>query len=182
MNTQAAPAFSVLSTPVALCDRRALSEAWYSALHMHKGHASDDASPARAAHGRTSVAQAHVPGAAAFGKAAPVPLNMAVRAGAALALPGVPANDRRVLRTKLAEKIEQTFLRPKTPPKHASFALEGARGRVQILLQQRGSHTQIVALCPPAAREIVARALSQARYALSLRGLSVQARVGGLAR
>ncbi|MFN2528461.1 MAG: hypothetical protein ABR584_07060 [Candidatus Baltobacteraceae bacterium] len=181
MNMQA-PAFSVLSTPVALCDRRALSEAWYSALHMHKEHASSGASNAPAANRGTFATQAHVRGAVASGTADPTSLSAAVRVGAALALPGVPANDRRVSRTKLAEKIEQAFLRPKTPPKHASFALEGVRGRVQILLQQQGSQTQIVALCPPSAREVVARALSQARYALSLRGLSVQAEVRGFAR
>jgi|GEM_PF-5119137 len=100
MNMQTAPAFSVLSTPVALCDRRALSEAWYSALHMHKEHASRAASPGSGAHGRTPGAHAPAASAAASGTAAQTSLSATVRAGAALALPGVPTNDRRVLRTR----------------------------------------------------------------------------------
>ena len=180
MNTQS-PAFTVLSTPVALCDRRALSEAWYSALHMHKEPPKTKSSRANAEREQTPTAEMRLPGASASAHST-APLNMAVRVGAALALPGAPANDRRILRTKLAEKIEQAFLRPKHPPKHASFALEGVRGRVQILLQQQGNHMQIVALCPPAAREVVARALSQARYALSLRGLQLQADIRGFAQ
>ncbi len=87
-----------------------------------------------------------------------------------------------MLRSKLAQKIEQVFTAAKTPPKHASFSLEGSRGRVQLLVQQHGSHTQIVALCPPAARDIVAAALVQARYALSLRGISIQSDVRGFVR
>lgn len=41
---------------------------------------------------------------------------------------------------------------------------------------------QILALCPPAAHDTVARALGQARYALALRGISMRADVRGFAR
>ena len=180
MNTHS-PAFSVLSTPVALCDRRALSQAWYSALHVHKEQPSASSSHGAPERELPASAAARLPGVAASTKTGPR-LTMAMRVGAALALPGAPAIDRRIARTKLAEKIEHAFLRPKHPPKHASFALEGVRGRVQILLQQHGNHMQIVALCPPGARDVVARALSQARYALSLRGLNLQADVRGFAQ
>ena len=106
-------------------------------------------------------------------------MNLALRVGAALALPGAPVHDRRTVRSALARKIERVFVASKNPPKHASFTLEGARGRVQILLQQNGGRTQIIALCPPAAQQIVAQALSQARYALALRGISIGAHVRG---
>ena len=181
MITQRA-AFSVLSTPVALCDRRALSEAWYCALHVHTdGPGASSSRPRRAASTAGEKGPARLGGTRDVAKSAP-PLGIAVRVGAALALPGAPVHDRRVVRSKLAQKIEQTFSKPKQAPKHASFTLEGVRGRVQILLQQTGSHTQLVALCPPSAREMVARALSEARYALAFRGLSVEADVRGFAR
>jgi hypothetical protein len=109
-------------------------------------------------------------------------LPVLARLGTASALAGAPANERRIAPSKLAQKIERAFIKPKHPPKHASFSLEGASGRVQILLQQSGSRTQIVALCPPGARDVVARALREARYALALRGLSIQADVRGFAR
>lgn len=181
MLTQPA-AFSVLSAPVALCDRRALSQAWYSALHVHK-----DGAPANVTRRETRALVQDEPAHAyiqrtGFTKNNPEAQKTCLRVGAALALPGAPANERRILRSKLAQKIERVFLEPKHPPKHASFSLEGARGRVQILLQQTGSHTRIVALCPPEARDLVARALSQARYALALRGMSVQSDIRGFAR
>lgn len=179
MTTQHA-GFTVLSTPVALCDRRALSQAWYSALHLHK------CGDATSGHGRKTAVQ----GRAQRGSHLQTPasgnpkaqLAVAQWGGSALALTGAPAIERRMLRSKLAQKIERVFTAAKTPPKHASFSLEGARGRVQILLQQHGSYTQIIALCPPAARDIVAQALVQARYALSLRGIAIQSDVRGFAR
>ena len=181
MITQPAP-FSVLSTPVALCDRRALSEAWYGALHVHtNAPRAGTAGTRRQSTAASEKTLAQLPGTGSAAKNAS-PIGIAVRVGAALALPGAPVPDRRTVRSKLAQKIEQTFSKPKERPKHASFTLDGVRGRVQILLQQTGSHTQLVALCPPAAREAVARALSEARYALALRGLSIESDVRGFAR
>jgi hypothetical protein len=107
---------------------------------------------------------------------------LAVRVGAAVALAGAPPLERRAGRSKLAESIERIFARTTQMPKHASFALGAGRGRVQILLRERGSSMQIVALCPPAAREMVAQALGQARYALALRGISLHADVRGFER
>jgi hypothetical protein len=58
-----------------------------------------------------------------------------------------------------------------------TFALPGA-GRVHVTLQGRGASLRLVALCSPAAREAVARALSEARYALALRGITLRAQLG----
>ncbi len=172
--------FTVLSAPVALCDRRALSEAWYSALHVQKARTPAThrvRSDAALRNSNSGAAQESV-----SGKMTGVSSSVAVRVATAPALPGSPPNDRRLLRSKLARRIEQAFLAPKSPPKHATFALDGARGRVQILLRENAGQTQIVALCPPAAREIVAHALSQARYALALRGIAIRAEVRGFVR
>ena len=109
-------------------------------------------------------------------------MSAAVRIGAAGALAGAPGTERRLLRSKLAQKIEQTFLKPQQAPKHASFSLDGRRGRVQILLRTTGNATQIIALCPPAAREVVAHALSQVRYALAMRGINIHTGVRGFAQ
>lgn len=180
MQSQPAP-FSILSAPLPNCDRRALSEAWYSALHMHR----DSAAPPKLAHAVPALARegapVHRPGRYSSGAVHAAP-SLAVRVGAAPALAGAPPVERRAIRSKLAQDIERIFLRTPHPPRHASFSLGAGRGRVQILLRERGTGMQIVALCPPAAREIVAQALAQARYTLALRGIALQADVRGFAR
>ena len=173
--------FTVLSAPVALCDRRALSQAWYSALHLHKERSGAPFVRGRDSTQADSFAHTH----ASPGPSMAMPrgsFHRAVSIGAALALPGPPAHERRLLPSKLAQRIERAFAAPKSPPKHAAFSLEGGRGRVQILLRSNGGQTQLVALCPAAARDVVARALAQARYALALRGITIAADVRGFAQ
>ncbi|MDP9016729.1 MAG: hypothetical protein M3N19_00220, partial [Candidatus Eremiobacteraeota bacterium] len=146
---------------------------------MHKERAQGSASVHNSIAAGSKVGRhASAPTPAMTPRQAVPALSAAVRIGAASALAGAPATERRTLRNTLALKIERAFCKP-NPPKHASFSLEGERGRVQILLRSAGSATQIVALCPPSAREVVAAALSQARYALALRGISIQTDIRG---
>lgn len=180
MNSHAA-AFSVLSTPVALCDRRALSEAWFAALHGHK-----DVPQTAPRHAAVRVT------AGAGAKPAALPQRMqpqsaallpqrTLRSGGAARTGVVEIADRRSGRGTLARDIVRTFARP-APPKHASFAIGAGQGRVQILLRSEGPFVQLIALCPPAARAAVAQALADARYALALRGIALGADVRGIAR
>lgn len=182
MNSQPA-ALRILSAPVALCDRRALSEAWYSALHMHKN------APPRASRVAASPGGGHEEFRSPFSRSRAGTLEAgiarpgrAVPSGAAAALPGAPSIERRTARSRLAQNIVRTFAKTASPPRHASFCLEGNRGRVQILLRESAGRTQIVALCPPSAGRVVAVALQQARYALALRGISLATEVRGFAR
>ncbi|GAC1653644.1 MAG: hypothetical protein NVS9B12_03780 [Vulcanimicrobiaceae bacterium] len=173
---------TILSAPVPLCDRRALSEAWYSALHLHIDKSRLAPAPKGGRAWRASTQRGRQANESGVAKKAPVPtLNRAVRVGAALAFPGAPQYERRTPPSRLARKIERAFAAPSSPRRHAAFSLEGARGRVQILLRQRGRETQIIALCAPAARDAVAQALTQARYALALRGIVVDAEIRGFA-
>jgi hypothetical protein len=87
--------------------------------------------------------------------------------------------ERRAPRSALARKIERTFLHPCAVTRKASFAIDGAQGRVQVLLQRQGSRIKLVAICPVKARAEVATALAQARYALALRGIELDAQMRG---
>ncbi|MBV9271566.1 MAG: hypothetical protein JO165_10745 [Candidatus Eremiobacteraeota bacterium] len=169
--------FSVVSAPLAQIDRRALSQAWYSALYEC------DAVPAKAppsrakpiSSERTSIAEKRSCGRAPrkSSELRPerrAPASSPLRSGAAQI-------ERRAARSALARNIERRFLHPGPPAKAATFQLQGDRGRVQILLRNSGDETQLVAICAPSARRDVAAALAQARYALAVRGITLRSEV-----
>lgn len=174
--------FSLITAPLAHCDRRALSQAWYSALHLEKTHACASASQ-RTGNGSGARALGPLRSAATIsparqGPAAPLArqIGKAVPAGGSDGGSG----ERRSARSSLARKIERTFLAPATCTKSAAFRLGQGGGRVQILIRQRGEDVHLVALCAPAAKDVVARALAQARYALCARGMNLHADVRAL--
>jgi len=164
---------SVLAAPLAAMDRRALSQAWYSALHLARaqtpgaelargtvvtqGEAGKSLHPAR-------QATPHVPPA----KRSPA---IFARRPAASATGG--AADRRAVRVQLARDIVRTFSNPHIRTQSASF-LVSAGARVHVVLQTRGERVTLIAICPPRTRETVARALAQARFVLASRGIAVE--------
>jgi hypothetical protein len=171
---------SILSAPLAAIDRRALSQAWYSALHL--AHDSKPATTARKLDAAPLVA---------------TPLNHETPAQKALRTPGAAtesrsaretpskprapqslAADRRAPRTQLARKIERAFLNPRTQVKRATFAIGSGGARVHVVLQSNGARVRLVAFCPPRVRDSVARALEQARYALAARGIAMDLETG----
>jgi len=171
--------FAVLSAPIAACDRRALSQAWYSALHMHRDARSALAGgPSQVLEQRTTRPARPLRLPAAQGVA--LPRARAVKTATVRAVT-LPCPDRRMARTKLARAIETVFLASPAAPRQAAFSVGTGKGRVQILLRKMAGSTQIVALCSEAARETVARALAQVRYTLALRGIAVDADVRGVA-
>lgn len=162
---------AVVATHVAQTDRRALSEAWYSALHLSE--------PAAAPRGSTAVAPESI--------ALPVPRHSSpVTAGAvryqppaprppALASdPAAPAVDRRRIATPAVRRIERAVvrLRAQSLPR-ASQTLDLAGGRVRLLVRTDAVATRIIAVCAPALREAVERALAHARFALAAGGAAV---------
>lgn len=164
----------ILSAPLAAIDRRALSQAWYSALGYARERtpavlqcrAAITPSPleraARACGGRAIAAR--TPGAAVR----VVPLA----AGAARdPIATAASSDRRAPASRLARAIERRFAQTPAPPARATFALDG--GRVHVILRSRGGDVRLIALCAPAARVTVARALEEARYALAARGIAL---------
>lgn len=84
-------------------------------------------------------------------------------------------SERRAPRSPLARKIERAFLKPHSGVRKGSFTFEGEHGRVHVVLHSRGTQLKLVAICPPKARSHVCAALAQARYALALRGIDLDA-------
>ncbi|HEY5341029.1 MAG TPA: hypothetical protein VIK27_08400 [Candidatus Aquilonibacter sp.] len=165
--------FSILSAPLAAIDRRALSQAWYSALHLAK-------TPHLGAQTAAPPAARCAPHVAVPGRATPVRPD---RASAIRVVPhGAPhvrlhetdgGVERRAPRSSLARKMEHCFLDPVRRVRRASFTLEGSDARVHVALQGGDGSLRLIAVCPSRVREAVARALEETRYALAARGIAL---------
>ncbi|HTD37923.1 MAG TPA: hypothetical protein VK669_10445 [Candidatus Limnocylindrales bacterium] len=172
---------ALVATHLPYTDRRALSQAWYSALHL----AGRDAPGARArsspVHGflRAPLARAvrrgDVPardtgtGRNAFrGRTVAAPI-VARRDGGAGPL------ERRCAKSELARTIERGIARRAPCAQTASFVVRAANGRVHLVVRTGGGGTRVVAVCAPPLRERVERALAQARFALAGCGLRAEA-------
>lgn len=164
--------FSVLTAPIASFDRRALSQAWYSALYGEpqpvRVPAEQTQKPSERL--RAQCKPVTAPTEAPQTKAA----GSSMRAHATQSLSRGGEIERRGPRSALARKIERTFLHPKPAARKASFTFESEFGRVQVLLHSNGSHMKLVAVCSAKAKAYVARALAQASYALALRGIDLE--------
>ncbi|MEO9169877.1 MAG: hypothetical protein ABI282_00955 [Candidatus Baltobacteraceae bacterium] len=163
---------SVLTAPLAAIDRRALSQAWYSALHLSKARheqAAPAATPAsKAAGSRLSPPERN----AAQSPARPFAPSPRVAQRATTAR-GVPPPERRAERSSLAVKIERSFLSVRRREQRATFTIDGTRSRVHVSLRTSGSRVTLVAVCAPTVRSAVAKALQDARYALARRGIDL---------
>lgn len=163
---------SILTAPLAAIDRRALSQAWYSALHVAREHPASVTAPRKATtvaeSGTRETHRASPPRASErLAHAAHAPMRAARGAS------GAPAADRRATRSPLARRIERTFLDPARRTARATFTLAGTQARVHVALQAVPSGLRLIAICPPSVSERVARALDQARYALAMRGVAL---------
>lgn len=168
--------FDMLSAPVNAADRRALSEAWYSALYAARS--APEAPRSRPGVKCNSKPASHA-AAGSVGMKRARQLLALVRRPA----PGTPrlgnANERRPLRESLARSIERALLRSVLVPRRASFTLGGEDGRVHIVVQSSGSAVRLIAFCAPKSRGRVAAALAQIRWDLSALGLQLHATLGG---
>ena len=175
--TTASDGVAVIATQLAQTDRRALSEAWYSALHLAGGTLP---AGARAAHGRPWATMS-----------TPAPAARAVSSRLGIAHPSAaaaprahreadaratPASERRRPVTETARRIERAVERlacvTGTPAAH-TIDVDG--GRIRLLLHHDGRTTRVVALCSRPLREQVERALASARFALAGAGWAVGA-------
>ena len=165
---------AVLATQLAQTDRRALSQAWYSALHL--ADRASSTTPARAAHsprGRMRDSSLARPAPSVPVPHAPPNGRPALRA----ALPRTPsaaAQDRRHARTDLARSIERGLARRTPRSGAASFAIRTGGGRIHLVVRADGGRTRVVAVCATALRERVERALAQARFVLASRGVRME--------
>ncbi|HEY0382960.1 MAG TPA: hypothetical protein VGC72_12255 [Candidatus Elarobacter sp.] len=170
---------AVVATQLPGTDRRALSQAWYSALHL----AERPRAAAHAPRARESLLGApsgprSATGANAAARDAANDTGRGAGRTARGATGRYDANavdaERRIPKTELARQIERGLARRPARGAPASFAVRGAGGRVHLIVRNDGAHTRVVAVCAPPLRERVERALAQARFALAGRGVRAE--------
>lgn len=166
---------SIIAAPLAAIDRRALSQAWYSALHLAHENSKRAQTPpkpplvstvvtTRRASRETSTTRHFV---------TPSCSMPARRAERVLLGDNRASTEPRPGRERppLARAIGNAFFNPGSTVKRATFSLSDENGRVHVVLQTKGSRGTLVALCPPQMHDVVARELSRARLVLRARGL-----------
>ena len=172
----ASSAIAVVETRLPYIDRRALSQAWFSALHL-SARLSGAGAPSRGTPCRDLPAQ-RARSVSSFAAPAALPPRArpaAFRAGTAPR--GVPQ-----------ERVESRARAPKpSPPSRAcarsypsfqaalTIGLDG--GRVALVVRRDGAMLHVVALCSARHVELVRRALAGASAALAAGGDSVRTAV-----
>jgi hypothetical protein len=166
---------SILAAPLEAIDRRALSQAWYSALHLarqdqhlapprERGHRIVATLGERKQQNEADLCRAGAaePRLQSLLQTERVPVTM--QSGAAR----LSANRGTV---PLSQRIERRFAHSTSHFKRATFSMGRGEDRVHVILQTNGKAATLVALCRPQMRGVVARALAQARFALATRGV-----------
>jgi hypothetical protein len=169
---------SILAAPLAAIDRRALSQAWYSALRLaargtpevaHRPCAMHASGVPLHPHNSLAERAVHRNGTAS----APQALGKPRQRGSV----SEPEHhgERRAPRAQLAARIERVFTAA-WQPKRATFSLGPGNARVHVMLQTSGTQVTLVALCSPRLRDLVGPELTRARRALAARGIGVEVR------
>jgi hypothetical protein len=171
--TSASDGVAVVATQLARTDRRALSEAWYSALHVARGAAAAVRPHASQPRVQASLpaARAHTSPPRAIARPAAPPLPRAQRERGTHVPPG---SERRRPVSETGRRIERAVERLawlRRMPAAQTIDVDG--GRIRLLLHHDGTTTRIVALCSRPLREQVERALASARFALAGAGVAV---------
>ena len=165
--TPALDRVAVVATHLAAADRRALSQAWYSALHLAHER---PPTPQRVPHENASLAN-HLttvtPGRPVIPSVVEgPPRSRPQRAGVSHAT----APERRQPPTASARRIERAIATLTAAPHHRiarTVAIDG--GRVRILVRTDDRATRIIALCAEPLRDPVERALARVRFTLAAR-------------
>jgi hypothetical protein len=173
----ASRALSVIPARLPYLDRRALSEAWYAALHR-TGTQRRELSARRgtvaerpfAAHVRVARRAA----TAAANRRAPAALRASL---AALQRPALAAGDAVRARTVEPRVARRAPAGGAAPPLHAQITLTLDGARVRIIARRDGARTQVIALCSAAHLETVRRALGMLECALRARGERLEAAI-----
>lgn len=177
MMTQQLPA-SILTAPLAQIDRRSLSQAWYSALRLAQARGAP-ASPLQPSGAcevprcrSDATASHHLPRERAVRSVVTVAFAVPKSSGSA-----EPSSQLRA-RSSLARQIERIFQNARKPVVRATLTLGRGEGRAYVVLQSSGDRMRVIAICRPADRQRVARALEEARYALAVHGHALETSVG----
>jgi hypothetical protein len=171
---------AVLATQFSQTDRRALSQAWYSALHL-ADHTPLPPRAVRASAAGSTARGTPQPGLTARGAPPERDAGYARGGHAAMRTAISPRRDasagtaERCIPTELARRIERV-LAHRTPRRGAaSFTVRAAGGRVHLVVRSDGARTRVVAVCAPPLRERVERALAHVRFALAGSGVRAEA-------
>jgi hypothetical protein len=168
---------SILAAPLAAIDRRALSQAWYAALQRAPRQPTTAAATQRAsmpARAFDRVRPSVVPARRGKRLRCAVPNAQGKPARRALADVAAGAQRRCRFRSELAGRIERAFFDARGALRRATFSLGRGNVRVHVILQTKGGKAVLLALCPPEIRDVVARALTEARLALAARGIGLE--------
>jgi hypothetical protein len=166
---------SILAAPLAAIDRRALSQAWYSALHL----ARQDRRlvPARECGPRIVATPSQPEPRDETDLSRPRAAEPRVQHFVQTKAPQVtmPSGAARIsanrVSVRLSQRIERRFAHSTSHVKRATFSMGRGEARVHVILQTNGNVATLVALCRPQMRGVVARALAHARFALASRGV-----------
>lgn len=154
-------------------DRRALSEAWFSALHL-AGDQRASSSRRRAPLQRAVTGSPLGHTAATRSKVVPLQTSRAPKT----ALAGGVSPERAVARRESVRRDTLVPIRSiRYAPVRASFGLGIDGGRVQILVRRQGAVLHVIALCSERHVELVRRALVCADAHLRGRGERVESSV-----
>lgn len=172
---------SILAAPLAAIDRRALSEAWFSALRLVRQAQpfAAIAPPVRSpADVRVRAHMQNVQQRSCWSSVEMRRRHLVLAKAATMCSDEVKGISLR-RRSPLAQRIEHVFAHPSSLPRRATFSMGRGNGRVHIVLQTKGERTTLLAICRPEVRVVVARALAQARFALAARGIGIELRDSG---
>jgi hypothetical protein len=173
--TTASGGVAVVALQIAQTDRRALSQAWYSALHLARDPAPVSTRAARTA-ASPPTARAVPRERRAAEPAQLAPRNASPRSTRAAGGRAEPAGERRRPPSPDERRIGRAIAALAARPRAAAtqtVSLDG--GRVCLLVRSDGRTTRIIALCSAALREPVRRAVAGARFALAGAGIAVAA-------
>jgi len=169
---------AVLATHLACTDRRALSQAWYSALHLVEREPRMRGAGAAARAEKTAARRA---AQTARGSAQHAGDDIARRACKPLRAPApgrnpcAPQTERRQRTSALMRCTAHSRAWRTRRAVSSAFAVRAANGGVQLLVHADGTRTRVVAVCATRLRERVERALAHARFALAGCGLRAEA-------
>lgn len=172
------PKLTVIATRMPYIDRRSLSQAWFSTLHLASDGATRPAAPERRGSLPVTVAARRAPHesapAASPHRNAPrprVPETTSSRVDAEIAT-------RRTYDARMARAARATYERARSyPPFRTSLTLEAGGDRIHLLLRREGATLHVVALCRPEMAETVRRALACADVHVRMRGEAIASSV-----
>lgn len=165
---------AVVATMVARSDRRALSQAWYSALHLAQRAPVTQRPQTRhviAGVMRAETALTHETSHAPVVRTQPA---ARMRAQPARVVPGEASLERRRPACETVRRVEHALTKLAAQRYgQAAQTVDVAGGRVRLLVRTDRAATRIVAVCSAPLREPVERALAQARFLLARDGFSI---------